>query len=181
MGTFEQFTRSDASLLRSYAKTGDVAAFEKLYTRHKDALFNYVYRSLGRFAAAEEIAQEVWVVVINQADRYQKRDAAFRTWLYTIGRNKVIDFQRRRTNQAYTDIDDTAIADTGLSAEDKVLMNQLLAELDQLPTEQREAFMLQQEGFSQKEICKITGVGSETVKSRLRYARASLKQRLGES
>ena len=181
MGTFEKFTRSDASLLRSYARSGDVGAFEKLYARHKDALFNYVYRSLGQFAAAEEIAQEVWIVVINQAGQYQKREAAFRTWLFTIGRNKVIDFQRRRANQAYTDIDDTAIADTGLSAEDKVLMNQLLVQLNHLPAEQRDAFVLQQEGFSQKEICKITAVGSETVKSRLRYARASLKQRLGES
>lgn len=121
------------------------------------------------------------MVVIKQAGSYQKRDATLRAWLYTIGRNKVIDFQRRRVNQAYTDIGDAAIPDTALSAEQRVFMDQLLVQLNNLPAEQRDAFMLQQEGFSHKEICKITGVGSETVKSRLRYARASLKQRVGES
>jgi RNA polymerase sigma-70 factor (ECF subfamily) len=178
--TFEKFARSDASLLRGYAK-GDSAAFEKLYARHKDALYNYIFRSLGQFAAAEEIAQEVWMVVIARAEKYESRDAAFKTWLYTIGRNKVIDFQRRRANQAYDSIEDAGIADASLSSEQQVLLQQLMTALDQLPAEQREAFVLQQEGFSQREICKITGAGSETVKSRLRYARTSLKQRLGET
>ncbi len=180
MGTFEKFARSDVSLLRGYAK-GDVTAFEKLYARHKDALYNYLFRSLGHYAAAEEIAQEVWMVVIDQTKTYQKRDATFKTWLYTVGRNKLIDHQRKRANQAHADIDDVSIADTSMSSDDRILTQQLIAALDQLPAEQRDTFVLQQEGFSQREICKITGVGTETVKSRLRYARATLKQRLGES
>ena len=180
MGTFEKFARSDASLLRGYAK-GDVAAFEKLYARHKDALYNYILRSLGHFAAAEEIAQEVWMVVITQGEKYQPRDAAFKTWLYTIGRNKVIDFQRRRTNQPHDSIEDKSIADAALGLEAQVLLQQLIAALDQLPAEQRDAFVLRQEGFSQREIGQITGAGSETVKSRLRYARTALKRRLGET
>ena len=57
----------------------------------------------------------------------------------------------------------------------------LIAAVEQLPLEQREAFLLQAEGdLSVQEIAEATGVNFETVKSRLRYARASLRQHLKE-
>lgn len=175
---FEQFARTDASLLRAYAK-GDLSAFERLYQRHKSAIFNFLYRSLGNFAAAEDIAQDVWLVVVNKADSFESREASFKTWLFTVARNKLIDHQRRRVNQSHVDIDEHEAESRGLSAEEILLITQLISALDQLPPEQREAFILQQAGFSNREICKISGVGAETVKSRLRYAKSSLKQRVG--
>lgn len=175
---FEKLTRTDVGLLRAYAN-GDLLAFERLYQRHKGAIYNFLYRSLGNFAAAEDIAQDVWLVVVNKADSFDRREASFKTWLFTVARNKLIDHQRRKVNQPHVDIDEHEAAARGLSAEDTVLMNQLLSALEQLPQEQREAFMLQQEGFSNREICKISGVGAETVKSRLRYAKSSLKHRVG--
>ncbi len=170
---------SDAKLLSAYA-SGDVAAFNTLYTRHKDGLFNFVVRSLPQPAAAEEITQDVWIAVIDQAGQFTPGTATFRTWLYRIGRNKVADFYRRKVNQANDELDTTneQFVATQLSAEDQVLLNQLLEALAQLPEEQRVAFVLQQEGFSYSEIAEITGVGNETVKSRLRYARSATQDRM---
>lgn len=55
----------------------------------------------------------------------------------------------------------------------------LLAALDALPLPQREAFVLQAEtGMSVADIAEVTGVGLETAKSRLRYARAALRRQL---
>jgi len=69
-------------------------------------------------------------------------------------------------------------AAAGLSAEDRILFEQLLVALAELPEDQRMTFVLQQEGFSHREIADITGVGSETVKSRLRYAKSATRARM---
>lgn len=176
---FKYALRSDVALLRSYA-AGEIAAFEALYRRHKDGLYNFLYRSLSSHSVAEEIAQEVWLGVIDQSAQYKDQRAMFRTWLYRIGRNKVIDYQRRKVNQSHVMLDtqDDLLPANELSVEDNFLLRQLMMLLDELPDEQRETFILQQEGFSNKEIAEITGVGSETVKSRLRYAKSTTRQRL---
>jgi len=60
-------------------------------------------------------------------------------------------------------------------------VKRLLAALGELPDAQREAFLLQQESdMSIDEIAAATGVGAETVKSRLRYAVAKLRASLGK-
>ena len=91
-------SNSDESLLSAYG-AGDNAAFEKLYKRHKDGLYNFILRGLAQSAPAEEIAQDVWMVVIDNASRFEPGKAAFRTWLYRIAGNKVADFFRRKVNQ----------------------------------------------------------------------------------
>ncbi|MEM7257764.1 MAG: sigma-70 family RNA polymerase sigma factor, partial [Pseudomonadota bacterium] len=92
---------------------------------------------------------------------------------------KIIDYQRRRINQVHSDVADIDIVGQQLNHEQQVQIHELLLAMDRLPPEQRETFILQQEGFSNREISDITGVGSETVKSRLRYAKSSLRTRLG--
>lgn len=183
--------RSDVSLLRDYAG-GDTVAFDTLYRRHKDDLFNFIFRSVSRQAIAEEIAQEVWLSLIYAKSAYEPGTATFRTWLYRIARNKIVDFFRRAANHHYS-IPENYSFDTqqsltsterpGLHAEhtdveSNLLINQLLGALDSLPTEQREAFILQQEGFTTKEIADITGASKEAVKSRLRYAKTTTRARL---
>ena len=69
---------------------GDTGAFEHLYRRHKDGLFAFLYRNLPQQAIVEEIAQETWIAVVNAAADYQPR-ARFKTWLYQIARNKMVD------------------------------------------------------------------------------------------
>lgn len=175
---------SDESLLRSYGN-GDGAAFDKLYLRHKNGLYNFIIRSLAQTSAAEEIAQDVWMVVIDKASRgesahFKPGKAAFRTWLYRIASNKVADFYRRKVNRPTDELDthEEQFAANGLTVEDRVMFQQLLEALAELPDEQRLTFNLQQEGFSQREIAEMTGVGGETVKSRLRYAKSATRQRM---
>ena len=96
---------SDEALLRAFSQ-GDTEAFDTLYLRHKDSLYNFIFRSLAQFAPAEEIAQEVWMAVIAQSAIY-KPSAAFRTWLYRIASNKVADFYRRKVNSPGDELDTT--------------------------------------------------------------------------
>ena len=189
---------ADEQLMRAYA-TGQAAAFETLYDRHSARVWRYILRSTGDAAAADDLAQEVWFSVAREAGRYAPRASApdlplarFTTWLFTLARHRVIDHLRARRPQASLDapvgeaddtLADTLAAPSGFGPlrqiESRQQAAQLLAALDALPPEQRHAFLLQAEGgMSVAEIADATGVGLETAKSRLRYARTALRRAL---
>jgi len=154
---------------------GDSTAFEVVYGRHKNAVFAYLLRSGAQADSVEEIFQEAWTSIIKNIERYEPK-AKFKTYLYQVAHNKMIDYWRRRKHEASDGncaIELTASRDS--DHEQKILTGQLMAAISQLPSEQRCALLLRHQGFSQREICDITGSGAETVKSRLRYAQQSLR------
>ncbi len=167
--------RGDESLMELYAG-GDVGAFNELYSRHKDRLFGFIYHSSSDRTAAEDLAQETWSAVIRQADSYRPT-ARFTTYLYTIARRKLIDQHRRSATRPVADADsDETPAATGSEPDTHLEVAQLRAAIKALPADQREAFVLREEGFSLTDIAAISDAGVETVKSRLRYARQTLRQ-----
>src|SRR5258708_39161050 len=72
---------------------GEVSAFEALVQRHRGPVFNFIFRSTGQAARAEDLLQETWLKVIRGAPDYEPR-ARFTTWLYTIARNLCVDSAR---------------------------------------------------------------------------------------
>jgi RNA polymerase sigma-70 factor (ECF subfamily) len=171
--------RSDDALMLAYQR-GDTDAFECLYHRHKDGLFAFLYRSCPRLAVVEELAQEAWAGVIQGAPRYESR-GHFKTWLYQMGHNRLVDFWRRRDNQ-HTNLESTPepLATTEHEAASD-LQEQVMNAIGKLPVDQRNTVLLREQGFSMREIADITHIGEETVKSRLRYARKQLREQLGET
>jgi len=168
--------RSDEALMLAYQR-GNSAAFENLYLRHKDALFAFLYRSCQQPALVEELAQEAWMGVIRAAPNYEPR-ATFKTWLYQIAHNRLVDLWRRdREHLPLDKIPEPAADTTQGQREDRE--RELMAAIGQLAPDQRDTLLLQQQGFSQQEIAHITGTGEETVKSRLRYGRNHLRDIMG--
>jgi RNA polymerase sigma-70 factor (ECF subfamily) len=171
--------KSDKSLMLAY-QMGDAGAFEDLYLRHKDALFAFLFRSCPREAIVEEVAQETWMAVIKAAERYQP-DALFRTWLYQIAHNRLVDFWRRPDNRHSGLETAPPEAESAIAVHSRdAIQKRLMTAIAKIPAEQRDTLLLQEQGFTQKEIGEITGVGEETVKSRLRYARKQLRELLGD-
>ena len=188
---------ADEHLMRAYA-AGDAHAFELLYDRHGARVWRYVLRSVHDAATADELAQDVWLRVAMQAGSYAPRAGAegrpvarFTTWLFTLARHRVVDHVRQRRPATSLDepladertLLDTLAAPSGFGPvrriENRQQAAQLMAALDALPAAQRDAFLLQAEGeMSVAEIAAATGVGIETVRSRLRYARAALRRTL---
>ena len=188
---------ADEQLMQAYA-AGDARAFEILYDRHHLRLWRYVYRSIGEPASADELAQEVWFSVARAAPRYAPSAAApdrpvarFSTWLFTLAHHRLVDHLRARRPHASLEAEgedgerlaDQLPADSGFGPvrriESKQQAEHLLAALDALPAAQREAFLLQAEGgMSLALFAEATGVGLETAKSRLRYARTALRRTL---
>jgi RNA polymerase sigma-70 factor (ECF subfamily) len=174
---------SDEALMLRYVR-GDAQAFDLLYRRHEMKIWRYIYRSVCDQAIADEVMQEVWFAVVRAARRYQPT-ARFTTWLFTLAHHELVDRHRRSKNwRPAADVDDLiadAIHDPVRQAQSRQHGDALIAAIEQLPIEQRDAFLLHAEGdLTVEEIAKITGTAYETVKSRLRYARGKLKQLLQE-
>ena len=176
----------DTALMLRY-RDGDTAAFEELYNRHRAALFRAVLRQAGNRQAAEDIYQEVWSRIIRSRENYRPT-AKFTTYMYRIARNCMIDFYRRtgRHDQVIVAQDPgfepaAADGDPVAAAETADVRARLSAALASLPNEQREVFLLREEGgLSLDEIGAVVGAGRETVKSRLRYALGKLREACGQ-
>ena len=183
---------------------GDVQAFELLYQRHKGPVYRFFTRQFSD-AVAEELMQDVWTRIIKARKEYQ-RQAKFTTFLYTIVRNRQIDYIRRLTirpvssetgygnyskmdhnNNHNPDANDPVSAiqapvsdepDCAIGNHEK--QNALLHCIKELPSTQREVFLLKEEsGLNLDSIAQIVGINTESVKSRLRYALQKLRQCLG--
>ena len=86
---------SDEALMGNL-RQGDMQAFDELYTRHRQPLFNFILRLLQDAALAEDVFQETYMRVLENADRFKPR-SKFSTYLYTIAHNLCMDELRRQS------------------------------------------------------------------------------------
>ncbi|HEY2178481.1 MAG TPA: sigma-70 family RNA polymerase sigma factor [Caulobacteraceae bacterium] len=179
----------DAELLRAH-EAGDRRAFGRLYDRHDRRCFQFIRRMLGAGAseAAEDLHQDTWLAVSKEAAAFDPAKASFATWLYTIARRKVLDHFRRQRVVPLGRADEDAVMsvqDPGPTPLQQVvsreLAQRLVAAVEALSAEQRGAFILVAGGgLSLEEVAEVTGVGLETARSRLRYARGRLRVTLAD-
>ena len=182
-------TDSDELLLKRYL-AGHTEAFEVLVTRYQTQVFNYLLRSTRDQATAEELLQDTWMSVLKRAGTF-KEDSKFSTWLYAIARNKCIDRSRKMRFRRHRSLD----AATGQRAEAPVervvapqvpvdqaaaapaLRTRIARAVEALPDEQREVFLLRQlQGMAYADIAEVVGCGTNTAKSRMRYALERLQE-----
>ena len=178
----------DTGLMLRY-RDGDAAAFSALYAHYKGPLYRYLLRHARNACVAADLFQEVWSHLIATRARYEPR-AKFATFLFSIAHNCAIDFFRRDLNlrrAVFAHQTDPVLTEPEVPehlrpdrvAEYAEQESALLAAVDALPQEQREAFLLREEtGLSIEDIARITDVPVETAKSRLRYAVRKLKHSL---
>jgi RNA polymerase sigma-70 factor (ECF subfamily) len=187
----ERADSSDEHLMLAYA-AGDAAAFDTLYARHRGGVYRYLLRQCRDAGIAEQLFQDVWMNLIRVRSNYQP-SAKFTTWLYTLAHNRLIDHHRATArvtlvstdDESHTDLVAALPASRRSEPESRASNRELGARLKNavaaLPAAQRDAFLLQQEGgLTLEEIAALTGVGAETVKSRLRYATNKLRAELAD-
>ena len=182
--------RTDEHLMLSYGE-GNAEAFAVLYGRWKRQIYRYVAHQCEN-GTADEIFQDIWLSVVNARQQYHVT-AKFSTWLFTLAHNRLVDHWRKtgRTPVQETMLSPDDEGETWLDmapapeslrpdrlAERQEVARHVVLAIEALPDVQREAFLLAEEGMALEEIARTTGVGRETVKSRLRYAVAKLRAEL---
>ena len=196
-GESPQVVVSDGELVRR-AKAGDKSAFDALMERYEREVITVAYRMLGRHEDAVDLAQDTFTRAWRSLSVFRE-EAAFRTWLYRIALNLVLNRRRwyaRHRVSLTVSLDEPAdpegegdplsaqMADPAPgpreNAAQSELRSKILAALEQLPVSFRTVVVLRDmKGLSYEEISKICGERAGTVKSRLHRARALLRERLG--
>ncbi|HMN27619.1 MAG TPA: sigma-70 family RNA polymerase sigma factor [Caldilineaceae bacterium] len=175
---------SDEALLRLVNRK-DIRAYETLYDRHAQVVFNLLMRVMSDSAAAEELLQEVFWQIWQKADQ-DEGASPVAAWLYRVARNKALDFlrHRRARPQTVTSELETLNRSPRLAsnrAENEVEQawrrQQVTQALESIPGEQRLCLELAYfEGMSQREIAERTKTPLGTIKTRMRLGMEKLER-----
>ena len=178
----------DDVLLRRAAK-GDEEAFTLLYRRHQASMYRFALRMTGNAWAAEEIVQDVFMILMREPKKYDAGRGTLGAFLYGIARNRVMKHLERLPREVSLEekngngtgaqivLQDTSTPATW--AEKRERSEQVRTAVLDLPAEFREAVVLcELEEMSYEEAARMAGCPIGTIRSRLHRGRALLMAKL---
>lgn len=164
----------------------DPAAFAPLYELYFDAVYRYCCARLGDGQAAEDAASVVFTNALAALPRYRPgaRAGSFRSWLFTIAHNVVVNQHRDRSRHPVSMLDAaTEVHDRSPSPEDAYLdvesRQSLRAVLANLSEDQRRVVELRLAGLTDKEIARVLGRNHGAVRATQYRAVNRLRALLG--
>jgi len=178
--------KTDAELVAS-ALRGSQDSYRELVRRFERPVYSLVVRMVQDPAAAEDLAQEVFVKAFRRLETFDPK-WKFSSWLFKIAHNTTIDHLRRGTPDTVpleteangslaAVLADETVEDPGAAAERRDLGRSLEKAIALLRPDYRQAvLMFYVHGASYQEICEVTGQPLGTVKTNLHRARKELAQ-----
>jgi RNA polymerase sigma-70 factor (ECF subfamily) len=169
---------SDEVLVRRAAQ-GDTVALGVLYDRFAPIVLTIAARVLSPISEAEDLMQDVFLELWREAPRYDPNRGSVRGWILTKTRSRALDRRlqgaRRRRSIDPGPVDDHYVTDERIGAERRALREAF----EQLPAAQRTVLeLVYAEGMSTHEVAEQIGTPVGTVKSRIAYGLARLRERL---
>lgn len=151
---------------------------EELLREHLKSVYNFCFRLVGNKADAADLAQEIFIKVWKNLSKFDP-EKNFKTWLFTIARNTVIDYWRKKK--------ELILPENFELADDKPLADELFLQreteerittaLDRLPPVYKEVVVLHAlQELTFEEVSQILGRPLNTVKSQYRRALHQMKQ-----
>ena len=181
---------TDAALMERVLQR-DSTALEVLYDRYGRPVYSLVLRISQQPASAEEIVQDVFLQLWRSAERFKISRGPLEPWLFTMARNRALDFlrlkrekQRRREDSTDSDLSFSAVArpDPEGDIDRSRRTERVRALMSSLPDAQRRAIELAFfEGMSHSEISEAMGEALGTVKSWIRGGLLRLRESLEEA
>jgi len=183
----------DAQLMLRF-KDGDTEAFDRLFVKHMRGIINFAYRFVRNREIAEEMAQEIFLKVYENAAGYKVK-ARFTSWLYRIATNVCLNEIRKpqfrvphrslHTSPFDGENDEDKRPEYGTAeGPDRIFERRDLARiiqqaLDQVPEKQRIAFILNKyQELSYSEVADTLNISEKAVKSLIHRAKEALADRL---
>lgn len=164
-------------------RLGDHAAFEALVQRHIKPAVRLASRLLGDDAEAEDVVQESFVAVIEQAETFDP-SRSFAPWFYRIVANRTANARRTQSRKRAERLAPslaTSRPGPERDAERGALRERLRSALAKLPDRQREILLLYDvDGFTGPEIAEMLDIAPATVRWHLHQARAAMRAILTE-
>jgi RNA polymerase sigma-70 factor (ECF subfamily) len=175
MGT--QMSALPDALLLQRLNEGDSTSFEELFRRHYDRVYGILYRMLGTRQQAEDLAQEVFLRLYRRPPRHGDNLPG---WLYRVAMNQgynTLRAERRRTARedaaqpheaAQPGVEDALVRRNDVA--------QVRATLAALPRRSAQLLIMQQMGFSYREMAAAVGVAPGSVGTLLSRARGAFRE-----
>ncbi len=167
------------------AKTGDPAAWDALFRRYQLPLYVYVFELVHDEQTSLDLVQETFIAAFSHIGGLRD-DAKFGSWLFGIAHQKCIQRWRKEKREEISSDEIPDAPDESENRPDDLLIRleqeaEFMNLLNQLPFPQRSVLLLHfVEDFSLEEIAGITGIQIGTVKSRIHYAKKSLRKLMEE-
>ncbi len=161
---------------------------EKSYQQEYSNLLSFAKSKMNRIEDAEDVIQDVFTKAFENLNSLEPVDNLI-GWLYTVTRNRVIDWYRKKNNQTLS-LDEKIsflelVENYHIPVKDnysmELIYESIMDAVDELPDEQQAVFIMQAiEGMTFKEIAEIEDVSINTLLARKRYAVKFLRKRLSE-
>lgn len=147
----------------------DEDALKSLYEAYYPKIYGYAFLQMGDVQAAEDLASDVMLKMIESIKSYQFKGLPFGAWVFRIARNRLIDLHRRRKRRGEVDLSETlagTLASPLSMAERALERGQLQVAMKHLTDEQRQVIVLKFiQGFDNRSIGRIMGRSEGAIKS----------------
>lgn len=171
------------SSYRRFRNEGDENGLVELIREYKDGLIFYLCGFVNDIHIAEELAEDTFVLLCVKKPK-DKGEGGFKTWLYTIGRHKAIDWLRRNRKKRTVSLDDCAeisaeeqeLAAAYIKEEQKRLLHHAMRRLS--PSHRQVLWMVYFEDMSHKQVAAVMKKSVHSVETLVYRARISLKKQL---
>lgn len=176
---------SDFQLVKDFLD-GDETAFNKIAGKYQKRIYWHARRMLGNHLDADEITQEVLIVIYDKLHTFNFQSSLF-TWIYRITSTRSLNFIKKRNVKRYLFLDDDNVKemqsnqDVVHNVEDKEKLEKLNFVLQKLPAKQREVFIMRQyDQLSYEEIAEINGKSVGTLKANYFHALKKVTEMMDE-
>lgn len=174
----------EKKLIREIQRRMSRTAADELIRSYYDEIYRFAYRQVGSKDDAMDLTQSIFIAMLRALPGYREERASFRTWLYRIASNKVID-ARRRARPDPVPIDELelpAAVDFAAQIHDRELLERIEAYVSGLDTREQAVFRLRLYGEkSFPEIAEALGEQEAAVKSRYYRILGRLRKEFGEN
>lgn len=177
----------EEKLIRAIKDKGDKKAASKLIEIYYKDIYRYVFKQTSDSELSKDLTQEIFISILKSINSYSFEKASFKTWIYKIASNKIIDFYRSKFYKYKTivdEIDDYSLLSSENIEEEFQLredVNEVLDIVNRMDANIQEIFRLKIFGdMSFKEISIILEVAESTVKTRYYGAIKKIKNIMGE-
>ena len=159
--------------------------FNKYYEEHMPQVYGYVYMRTNRDKSlAEDIVSEIFLKAIENFDQYKKEKGSFKSWIFQITKNYLIDYFRSSKNRSNASIEELANelkdpTDTKQIAQGEIEKEIIIEAINTLPENKKELVLLRYfSGYSYEEIAEITKDNENNTRVTIHRTLQELKRKL---